>query len=308
MTASSLAQTGYPGLPDGRLITVNGLDTWYTEAGSGTPIVFVYGGNFGTPESAPGAYAWDLTVQGLSGAFRTIVYDKPAQGLTSSPVADSAYTMQTVVDHLIGFIEALKLPPVHLVGHSRGGYVVTRATLLRQDLVRSLTIVNSGTLSPGVGTNEVILAKPPAPPWTRQSIRWVYEQYCHRTEAVTDEWIERSLEILHRPEYRETVERIQQQRLIPNLFLPALARDKHQTLTWLAEGRLQRPVQIVWGRDDRTARLSRGYELFRTLSTHERRVVLDVVDKCGHFPYREHPRWFNDVLGSFIERAGYEHQ
>jgi 2-hydroxy-6-oxonona-2,4-dienedioate hydrolase len=306
MSGTIAAVVGYPGLPVGQTITVNGLETWYAEQGSGVPVVFVYGGNFGTPESAPGAYAWDLTVDGLSRSFRTIVYDKPAQGLTGNPIDDQAYTMQTVVEHLIGFIEALGLPPVHLVGHSRGGYVVTRATLLRQDLVRSLTIVNSGTLSPGIGTNEVVLARPPEAPWTRESIRWVYEHYCHRAEAVTDAWVERSYEILQRPEYRQAVRRIQERRLLPNLFLPALAREKRETLTWLAEGRLQRPVQIVWGRDDRTARLGRGHELFRTLSAHERRVVLDVVDKCGHFPYREHPLWFNDVVGSFIEEAGYE--
>jgi pimeloyl-ACP methyl ester carboxylesterase len=297
---------GYPGLPEGRSIEVDGLATWYAEQGTGIPVVLVYGGNFGTPESAPGAYAWDLAVDGLSPSFRTIVYDKPAQGLTAAPATDEAYTMATVVDHLIGLIEALGLPPVHLVGHSRGGYVVTRATLLRPDLVRSVTIVNSGTLSPGIGTNEVELGRPPVPSWTRESIRWVYEHYCHRREAVTDEWVERSYELLIRPEYRAAVKRIQERRLLPTLFLPSLARDKRETLTWLAEGRLQRPVQLVWGRDDRTARLERGHELFRTLSAHERRVVLNVVDKCGHFPYREHPLWFNDVVGSFIEEAGYE--
>ena len=53
----------------------------------------------------------------------------------------------------------MKLPPVHLVGHSRGGYCAARVTLEHHDLVRSLTLVNSGTLSPGVGTNEVVLSR-----------------------------------------------------------------------------------------------------------------------------------------------------
>ncbi|HEY4094792.1 MAG TPA: alpha/beta hydrolase [Baekduia sp.] len=296
----------YPGLPDPRTIEVNGLDTWYAEQGAGIPVVFVYGGNFGSPESAPGAYAWDLAVDGLSRRFRTIVYDKPAQGFTAAPVKDEDYTMETVVEHLIGFIEALGLPPVHLVGHSRGGYVVTRATLLRQDLVRSLTIVNSGTLSPGIGTNEVILARPPHPPYSRESIRWVYEQYCHDRTAVTDAWVEQSYEILTRPEYRQSVERIQRNLLLPTQFLPGLARDKRETLQWLSDGRLQRPCQIVWGRDDRTAHPDRGHELFRTVSANERRTVLNIVDKSGHFPYREHPLWFNDTVGAFIEEAGYD--
>ncbi|MDO8212061.1 alpha/beta fold hydrolase [Conexibacter sp. CPCC 206217] len=302
----SAALPSYPGMPAARSIDVGGIDTWYTEAGSGTPVVFVYGGNFGTPESAPGAYAWDLAVDALSGSFRTIAYDKPAQGFSGNPADDADFTMAKVVEHLIGFVEALRLPPVHLVGHSRGGYVVTRTTLLRQDLVRSLTIVNSGTLSPGVGTNEVVLARPPHPPYTRESIRWVYESYCHDRRAVTDEWVERSFELVNRDAYREAVERIRRGKLLPTQFLPQLAIDKRETLTWLAEGRLQRPCQIVWGRNDRTAHRERGHELFRTIAANERRTVLNIVDKSGHFPYREHPAWFNDTVGRFIEEAGYD--
>ena len=60
--------------------------------------------------------------------------------------------MQAVVRHAAGFIRALGLPPVHIVGHSRGAYAAIRLTLENHDLVRSVTIVNTGTLSPGVGT------------------------------------------------------------------------------------------------------------------------------------------------------------
>jgi pimeloyl-ACP methyl ester carboxylesterase len=300
------ALPAYAGMPAGRSIDVGGIDTWYVELGSGPPVVFVYGGNFGSADSASGAFTWDLAIEALSGSFRTIAYDKPAQGYSSAPADDADFTMAKVVEHLIGFIEALGLPPVHLVGHSRGAYAVTRATLLRQDLVRSLTIVNTGTLSPGIGTNEVVLARPPHPPYTREAVRWVYENYCHERGAITDEWVERAFGVLSRDDYRAAVQRIRRGRLLPAQFLPQLAQDKRETLTWLAEGRLQRPCQIVWGRDDRTAQLSRGYELFHTISAFERRTVLNVVDKCGHFPFREHAAWFNDTVGRFIEEAGYD--
>jgi hypothetical protein len=35
-------------LPEGRWIDVDGIRTRYFEAGTGEPIVFLYGGNFGT--------------------------------------------------------------------------------------------------------------------------------------------------------------------------------------------------------------------------------------------------------------------
>ena len=39
-------------LPEGKWIDVEGIRTRYYEAGSGEPMVFIYGGNFGTGDSA----------------------------------------------------------------------------------------------------------------------------------------------------------------------------------------------------------------------------------------------------------------
>jgi 2-hydroxy-6-oxonona-2,4-dienedioate hydrolase len=297
----------YAGMPPGLRIEVSGVDTWYAENGSGPAVIFVYGGNFGTRDSQAGAFAWEHQLASLSDTFRTIAYDKPGQGWTPAPRNDDDYTMDFVVRHLIGFIEALALPHVHLVGHSRGGYIATRATLLRPDLVKTLTIVNSGTLSPGVSMNESVLARNPHPPFTRAAVRWVYEGYCHDPVTVTDAWVERAYNVLTAPAHRATVERIHRRQLLASRFLPCLEDDKRETLGWLREGRLQRPTQIVWGRNDATAVLDRGFELFELLSSHERRTAFTVVDKCGHFPYREHPAWFNETVRWFIAEAGYDH-
>lgn len=302
----SARAVGYPVLPDGGWRDVGGIRTWMAETGQGLPVVFVHGGTFGSGASASGAFVWDAAVAELSSQYRTIVYDRPAQGLTDAP-PPGQFTMGTIVGHLIALIEQLELPPVHLVGHSRGGFVATRATLLRPDLVRSLTIVSSGTLSPGVGTNNVHLARPPFPPFTRESVRWVYERYCHAPESITDAWVDCSFQVIDRPEYRALVERMAADATVATEFLPALARDKAETLSWLREGRLQRPTQVIWGRDDRTAYLTRGYELYEMVSAHEARTVLNVIDKSGHFPYKEHARWFNATLSEFIATAGYEH-
>lgn len=289
----------YTDLPPGSWVDVGGIRTWHTEKGSGAPVVFVYGGNFGGAGSASGAYAWAPAFHGLSDRFRVIAYDKPAQGYTDKPLRLSDYTMATVVDHLIGFLETMRLGPVHLVGHSRGGYVAARTTLLRPDLVRSVQLVNSGTLSPGVGTNEVVLGAPPVAP-SRESVRWVYEHYMYDPGPVTDEFVEQSWNIIQTATYQAALTEIRENNLIAGLFLPELARDKLETLTWLAQGRLQRPTQVVWGRDDQTAHLSRGLQLFAGVARWERRAALGVVDKCGHFPYREHPAWFRDLAGEFL--------
>ncbi len=286
-------------LPEARTIDVDGIDTRYYEAGSGDPVVFVYGGNFGTSDSGSSAYTWSENWRALARSHRAIIPDKLGQGHTGNPKNDD-YTMRAVVQHLAGFLRAMKLPPAHMVGHSRGGYAAARLTLEHHDLVRSVTLVNSGTLSPGVGTNEVVLARSPYPKYTAECVRWVYQNYSCNRDIVSDEWVNAVLEVLAQPKYRESVRKIEEEKLGIKLFLPELSREKRETLQWLADGRLQRPTQIVWGYDDRTATLERGIALFRIIAEHERRTQFHVINQSGHFPFREHPQQFNALLARFV--------
>jgi len=286
-------------MPEGRWLDVDGIRTRYFEAGSGAPVVFVYGGNFGTGDSASSAYTWNLQLEPLAARHRVIAFDKLGQGETDNP-KDDDYTMRAVVRHAAAFLRAMKLPPVHLVGHSRGGYAATRLALDHHDLVRSLTIVNSGTLSPGVGTNEVVLSRPPHPRGSRECVRWVYENYSFSRAAVTEAWVDAVMQTLALPKYQESVRKMEQEKLGARLFLPQLAREKRETLQWIAEGRLQRPVQVVWGFDDRTAVIDRGLELYGLFARHEPRAQFHVFNQSGHFPFREHPKRFNALLSRFV--------
>ncbi len=166
--------------------------------------------------------------------------------------------------------------------------------------MRSLTLVNTATLSPRVGTNEVVLSRPPHPRGTRECVRWVYENYSFSKEVVTEAWVESVMDTLALPKYQDSVRKVEGERLGARLFLPQLARQKGETLQWLAEGRLQRPVQVIWGSNDRTAALEGGIELFQMLARHERRAQLHLINASGHFPFREHPQRFNALLARFV--------
>ncbi len=281
-------------------IDVAGIRTRYYDEGSGEPIVFIYGGNFGSDTSAPSATCWDQNFGALAQRFRVIALDKLGQGYTGNPAHDEDYTMAAVVSHATAFIRALKLPPVHLVGHSRGGYIATRIALEAQQLVRTVTIINTGTLSPGVSTNETVLSRCPHPPYTRESARWIYEGYCFRPETVTDAWVDTVYEVMQQPKHREAVRKMMTEQLGVTQFLPALARDKRETLTWLSEGRLQRPTQVMWGFNDKTIAAEYGIGLFHLLAAHERRTTLNIFNESGHFPYREHPERFNALMARFV--------
>ncbi len=298
-TAATAPPASRRSMPDGRWIDVDGIRTRYFEAGEGETIVFIYGGNFGSSESASSAHTWVLNFAPLAARHRVIAFDKLGQGYTDNPKNDD-YTMNAVVRHAAAFIRALELPPVHLVGHSRGGYAAARLALENHDLARSLSIVNSGTLSPGVGTNEVVLSRPPHPKGTRQCVRWIYESYSYSPSVVTEDWVDAVMEVLALPKYQESVRKIEAEKLGAKLFLPQLARDKRETFQWINEGRLQRPVQIIWGYNDPTAVVERGLELFDMFARHERRAQFHVINESGHFPFKEHPERFNALLDRFV--------
>ena len=95
--------------------------------------------------------------------------------------------MAAVIEHAYDFIRKMGLKKVHLVGHSRGGYLVTRLTLEHPELVRTLVIVDSATLAPGENPSSEkerskmrrakLLSHAPQPLLTKESLQWVSEAF-----------------------------------------------------------------------------------------------------------------------------------
>lgn len=286
-------------MPEARWLDVDGIRTRYFDRGSGPVLLLVYGGNFGSPDSASSAATWEPVIDGLSDRFRVVVPDKLGQGHTDNPAGDD-YTMDAVARHLTRFTDMLDLRDVHLVGHSRGGFLVTQMALDAPARVRSVTIVNSSTLAPGVGLNEVVLAGTPHPPFTREGQRWMMEHYSYSTAHITDEWIEAGFEVMNLRKWREACRRMEADGLKSRVFLPSMAARKRDLLARLAERGIQRPTQLVWTLNDATAKLDRGLALFELIAARERETALHVFNESGHFPYREHPARFNEAVAAFI--------
>jgi pimeloyl-ACP methyl ester carboxylesterase len=119
---------------DQSIKTMDGVDLVYEVAGEGEPVLLVHG--LGGSRND-----WRPQLPALAG-YRVVRYDQRGHGASSKP--RGRYTIRQLAGDAAALIEALALGPVHVVGLSLGGMVAFQLGVDRPELVRSLTIVNSG--------------------------------------------------------------------------------------------------------------------------------------------------------------------
>ena len=62
--------------------------------------------------------------------------------------------------------------------------------------------------------------------------------------------------------------------------------------------KLQRPMLLIWGRQDRFIPLAIGEKV----ASENPRLELAVINECGHCPHDETPEQFLDVMLNWLDR------
>ncbi len=114
---------------DGRGFRIN-----YVEQGEGPAIVFLHGFVMDHTMFAP-------QFEDLPDHYRCLAWDMRGHGRSDCP--PGPWTMQDTVVDAIDFIEELNAAPCHLVGMSWGGMIAVRIALQREELVRSLVMIDA---------------------------------------------------------------------------------------------------------------------------------------------------------------------
>jgi non-heme chloroperoxidase len=115
-------------------VDVNGVSLYYEDRGVGDPVVFCHG--------IPTDYrAWQAQVGILSKNYKTITYSRryASPNKRQGNLYDS--TVENNASDLAGLIEKLGTSPVHLVGHSYGGFIAAYLAADHPDMVRTLIAV-----------------------------------------------------------------------------------------------------------------------------------------------------------------------
>jgi len=281
-----------------KFVDVRGVKTRYYEMGEGEPLVLVHGEGWSGHSSAN---TWSKNIPGLAKRFHVFAPDKLASGMTGNPLNDKDYNIQGEVEHMYQFIQGMKLGKVHLVGQSRGGGCVFFLAVAHPEIVKTLVIIDSLTAAPeGPNTRQETLAKCPKEP---DSVEWEcrLKSISFKPEVAFDEdFFAAGKYMASLPKSQETAAKMKAGAGEPlNSQFNEWKKTIHQRVR--SENLLQMPVLIYWGYNDPSAVISRGMDLFDVISEKNPRTRMFIVNKAGHFHYREYPEEFNRNIIEFID-------
>jgi pimeloyl-ACP methyl ester carboxylesterase len=253
----------------------------WSARGEGPPVVLVHG----TPWSS---FNLRHLVEALSSDFTTYVFDLLGYGLSDKSAGDVSLGVQNRV--LDALLDHWNLSRPSIVGHDFGGATALRAHLLNRREFDRIVLIDPVALSP----------------WGSPFFRHVREHeaafaglpgYIH--EALVRAYVQTAA---HVPLDAATLDGI----VAPWLgdegqaaFYRQIAQadssytDEVQPLY----ASIERPVRILWGREDTWIPVEKGEKLRRTIPNAE----LTVIDDAGHLVIEEKPDQLAASIRAFLE-------
>src|SRR5437763_11710206 len=247
-------------------VTIDGCKTHYRRSGKGAPLVFLAGAS-GAPVVLP-------FMEKLAERFDVLVPDHPGYGQSDEP--EWLENIHDVAYFYLDFLAALKLERALIVGSSMGGWIAMEMAVRNTARIGSLVLVSpAGVAAKGAEPADIFLLAP------EDMTRKLFHEQKFADERlampVTPESIDLALKNRH------TTARLAWEPRLHDPYLPK----------WLH--RIDVPVSIVWGAQDRILPVAMAHELKRLLPKAE----LNILERCGHLPQVEKMDEFCDLVVRF---------
>jgi haloalkane dehalogenase len=230
----------------GRYFEVAGLKSFVREAGSGETVVLMHG----VPSSC---FLYRKVIAELAArGMRALSFDLPGLGLADRP-PDFDYSTTGLGRFSVAAIDALGIENFHLVVHDIGGPIGFEVAAALRERIISLTLLNT-FVDPSTFRRPFPMSPFPVPVlgwlWLRSITRGIFRQLWYlksiadRSAMTTDE-IDAYFELLMRTDRGAAFLKI-----MAGFELTAEKRDLYQPLL------REKPVTIIWGKDDTALRLA----------------------------------------------------
>ncbi len=264
-------------------ILANGIQTNYHEHGQGEPVLLIHG-------SGPGVTGWAnwrLTIPALAENFHVIAPDIVGFGYTERP-ADVQYNMETWLNHILGFMDALGIEKAHVVGNSFGGGLALAMAIRAPQRVDRLVLMGSAglpfTLTEGL---DRVWGYTPS----IDNMRGLLDLFAFDRSRVTDD--------LARMRFEASVRSGIQEAFVQMFPAPRQSGVNSLASDEVAIKALPHTTMIVHGREDKIIPLASSYELFSMIQ----KAQIHVFGQCGHWTQIEHATRFNKLISDFFTEA-----
>ncbi len=119
------------------MLSVEGIELFYEERGSGPPLIFLHGLGSSTRDWAP-------QLEHFSTQWRCVAFDLPGSGRSkASARPHGPFSIAGFAKVVAAAMKALSIAPAHVVGLSMGGMTCLQLALDAPEVVRSITVVNA---------------------------------------------------------------------------------------------------------------------------------------------------------------------
>ncbi len=115
--------------------SANNISLYYEIQGEGSPLVFLHGLGSSIKD-------WENQINYFAKKYQVITPDLRGHGKSDKP--KEHYSVPLFSADITQFIKTVVNQPVHLIGHSLGGMVAFQLAIDHPELLKSLTIINSG--------------------------------------------------------------------------------------------------------------------------------------------------------------------